>query len=179
MMVIYFVCIVVILEGAYLMTQKRQEKKLSKSAQATVLKKQIHQLHIDLKRGLLPYIILFFLKLRPHYSLEIFRKMSHIDDGRFNLRQNIIYQNLKKFEEKGIVGSYMEKSTIGAKRKYYYLTELGLKTFEEIVINRLDPLMFMFSIIMEDEAMAFKPSRIIPKKEIGRIRKHIHEELLA
>ena len=116
------------------MADAKSTKKPAKSAQnALILKKQIHQFHVDLKRGLLPYIIMFFLKTRPHYSLEIFKKMAHLDDEQFKIRQNIVYQNLKKFEQKGMVDSYYEKSSVGAKRKYYYLTELGEEVFEEIV----------------------------------------------
>ena len=159
------------------MPNKRKVKKISKKIQNAVISKQIHRLHVDLKRGLFPYVILFFVKLRPHYSLEIFRKISHIDDGRFNIRQTIIYQNLKKFEAKGIVASYLEKSTIGAKRKYYYLTPLGNRIFNEIVIKRLDPLLFMFSIIMEKMNLGIKVKRNISKNEFERIQRHIQEEI--
>jgi DNA-binding PadR family transcriptional regulator len=142
-----------------------------------IIRRQVHQLHIDLKRGLLPYVILFFLKIRPHYSLEIFKKMSHIDDGMFNIRQNIIYQNLKKFEQKGIVASYREKSNFGPKRKYYYLTKLGERLFEEIVIKQLDPLMFMFSTIMVNMNIGFGVKRKISPKKLNRIQMHLKKEI--
>ena len=107
------------------MPNHKHVKKIDKGSESTVIKKQVRQLHIDLKRGLLPYCILFFLKIRPHYSLEIQTKMSRIAEGLFKIQKNIVYQNLKKFEKKGIVTSYLEKTAFGAKRKYYYLTRLG------------------------------------------------------
>ena len=43
--------------------------------------------------------------------------MTYINTKQVTIRKNIVYQNLKKFEQKGIVASYLEKSTVGAKRK--------------------------------------------------------------
>ena len=159
------------------MSKKKQVEKIDTVYQNTILRKEVHQLHINLKRGLLPYVILFFLKIRPHYSLEIQRKMSHLEGRYFKIRQNIIYQNLNKFEKKGIVESYLKKSAIGAKRKYYYLTKLGEQLFEEVVIKRLDPLMFMFTTIMEHRITEFGLKRSMSKKELERIHNTINAEI--
>jgi len=134
------------------MPDKKSEKKINKQAQKKVIKKQIHKLNIDLKRALLPYVILFFLKIRPHYPLEIQKKMASLEKEEYRMRQNIIYQNFRKLQEKGIVDSYMQKSNVGAKRKYYFLTELGEQLFEEVVFTRLAPQFFMFTTILESRA---------------------------
>lgn len=157
------------------MPPKKQPPKNDKRDQNAIIKRQVRQLHIDLKRGLLPYCIIFFLKIRPHYSLEIQRKMSHIAEGLFKIQQNIVYQNLKKLEQKGAVESYLEKSTVGAKRKYYYLTELGERLFEDVVIAMLYPTTFMFSTIMEDRVEEFGIKRIVSRQELRRIKKLIFE----
>ena len=159
------------------MSNKKYKIKTSRRRQDAILKKQIYQLHIDLKRGLFPYCILFFLKVRPHYSLEIHRKMSYMAGEVFIIQQNIVYQNLKKFEQKGIVASYMEKSNIGAKRKYYYLTKFGEHIFEEIVTKELYPLMFMFSNIMEKKIGKFGIKHKISTKEKNRFRNLIDEAI--
>ena len=159
------------------MSNKKCELKIDRGSQDSIIKKQVHQLHIDLKRGLLPYVILFFMKLRPHYSLEIQRKMSHIGEGRFKIEKNVVYDNLRKLERRGILGSYLEKSNIGAKRKYYYLTEFGERLFEKIVIKALYPLVFMFSTIIENRMGEFEVKRRISKRELNRLQNLINEEI--
>ena len=159
------------------MLHKKRELKIRKKEEDAVIKKQLHQLHIDLKRGLLTYVILFFMKIRPHYALEMQRKMSLIGEGRFKIEKNVVYDNLRKLERKGILGSYQEKSSIGAKRKYYYLTKFGERLFEEIVFKALYPLIFMFSTTMENRLGAFGIKRKVSKKELTRLQKLINEEI--
>lgn len=145
----------------------------------TIINKQTHLLHSDLKRGLLPYSILFFLKIRPHYSLEIQRKMSRIGKGRFKVTKNIIYENLRKFEQKGILGSYKKKSNIGPDRKYYYITEFGELFFYKIVVKEIYPLMvnslFMFSTIIDPKVEKFGVKSRVSKKELNRLQKLVNE----
>ena len=159
------------------MSQKKHELKISWKEQDAVIKKQLHQLHVDLKRGLLTYVILFFLQTRPHYALEIQKKMSRIGKGHFNIEKNVVYDNLKKLERKGILGSYLEKSNIGAKRKYYYLTKFGKRLFEEIVFKALYPLIFMFSTTMDNRLGEFGIKSKVSKKELNRLQNLINEEI--
>jgi len=159
------------------MSNKKHEVKISRRSQDAIIEKQLHQLHVDLKRCLLTYIILFFTKIRPHYALEVQRKMSRIGEGRFNIEKNVVYDNLKKLERKGLLGSFLVKSNIGAKRKYYYLTKFGERFFEEIVFKALHPLTFMFSTIMENRIEELGIKRRSSRKEMNRIQKLINEEI--
>jgi PadR family transcriptional regulator PadR len=157
------------------MPVKKKIKKITKTEQNKIIKKQIFQLNIDLKRALLPYVILFFLKIRPHYPLEVQKKMASLEKGVFRIRQNIIYQNFQKLQAKGIVASYMEKSKIGAKRKYYYLTELGERLFEEVVFTRLAPQFFMFTTIMGGRMDEFGTKHELSMKELESLEKRINK----
>lgn len=159
------------------MSNKKCEVKISRKEKNAVMKKQLHQLHVDLKRGLLTYVILFFMKIRPHYAFEIQKKMSCIGEGRFKIEKNVVYDNLKKLERKGILGSYLKRSHIGAKRKYYYLTKFGEHLFEEIVFKALYPLIFMFSTTMENRLGKFGIKRKVSKKELNRLQNLINEEI--
>ena len=159
------------------MSNKKYELKIGRKEQDAIIKRQLHQLHIDLKRGLLTYVILFFMKIRPHYALEMQKKMSLIGEGRFKIEKNVVYDNLKKLERKGILGSYQEKSNIGAKRKYYFLTKFGECLFEEIVFKALYPLIFMFSTTMENRLGEFGITRKVSKKELSRLQNLINEEI--
>ncbi len=157
------------------MPRKKSEKKFSKKEQNAIVEKQAKHLHADLKRGLLPYTILVFLKDRPHYSLEIQRKLSQIAKGEFNIQRNIVYQNLRKHEENGIVGSYQEDSPVGATRKYYYLTALGNRVFKEVVIDILYPLVHVFSTILENSSKEDEFQNDGYQKELVRIQKFFTE----
>jgi len=157
------------------MTDKKPAKKASKQMQKKVIKKHINQLNTDLKRALLPYVILFFLKIRPHYPLEVQKKMAALEKEEYRVRQNIIYQNFRKLEEKGIVDSYMQKSNMGAKRKYYYLTELGEQLFEEVVFTRLTPQFLLFSTMIESRVGKLGTKLTPSKKEFERLNKIIEQ----
>ena len=152
---------------------KKRSKKLDKRKTGLVIRKQVMQLNIELKRGLLPYVIMFLLRTRSHYALEILKKLAVLEKQRFRIRQNIVYQNLKKLQQKGFVASYDEKSRYGAKRRYYYLTELGAQLFEEVILTRLYPLCFMFSNIMENCIEELGIKRKIPKQEFKKIQELI------
>ncbi len=152
------------------MSRKKEEKVISQSEQETITKKQLHQLHVDLKRGLLPYSILFLLKIRPHYCLEMHKKFLLIAEGHFKIEKNVIYDNLKKFEKRGIVGSYYEKSRMGAKRRYYFLTEFGERIFDEIVVKNLYPLLYICLSNMEKAIKNNRSKQVLLKKEVERVQ---------
>jgi PadR family transcriptional regulator PadR len=157
------------------MSSKRKQKKISKKTQAAATKRQVDQLHSNLKRGLLPYSILFLLKQRNHYSLEIHRKLSAAAKGYFNINRNIVYHNLAKFEGKGMVGSYLEKSTLGPNRKYYYLTDFGERVFEETVIKNLYPVMLLFLGTMEKVMERSRMRSPLSRKELAGLKDRTKE----
>lgn len=158
------------------MSSKKMKKSFDdEKRQDLIIEKQTRQLLINLKRGLLPYSILFLLKIRPHYSLEIQKKISSAATGFQKVEKNIIYDNLRKFERKGVLGSYLEKSNIGAKRKYYYLTEFGKRFLNEIVITKLYPIVFMFFTIMDDREGKNEIRNTFSKKELNRLKNIINE----
>lgn len=137
-----------------------------KKQQDLIIDKHKFRIQVDLRRALLPITILFFIKERPHYSLELQKKISSIsivcasfaekklkmgnfDQRGLRIHKEVIYNNLNKLEKRGILGSYKEKSPTGPKRKYYYLTEFGHRFFDEVIVEKLYPPMFMFLTFME------------------------------
>ena len=133
---------------------KKKEKKFSQEEQDLIIESNIRQLNIDVKRALTPYTILFALKVRPHYALELINKVMEIRDLQAKssvleeeevpVAAKVFYDNFRKLEKKGIVGSYGEKSAVGPDRKYYYLTELGERLFDKAVINVIYPRLSLF-----------------------------------
>ena len=142
------------------MSSKKFGKKVSRETQDRIIEHHMHRLHIDLKRALTSYVLMFILKIRPHYSFEIRKKaveigtliseLSGIDEPKVIMEPKVIYDNFKKLEKKGFVGSYIEKSDVGPDRKYYYITELGERLFEGAVINVLYPRLLLFVTAIEN-----------------------------
>ena len=127
---------------------------MSREEQEHIIESHIRQLHIDIKRALTAYTILFVLKIRPHYAFEVINKVTEIrtlqgthsilDKSEVPVAPKAIYDNFRKLEKKGILGSYKKKSEVGPDRKYYYLTQLGERLFEKVVVNVLYPRLWLF-----------------------------------
>lgn len=88
----------------------------------------------DLDLSLTPNqeVILSALRFRKRYGLEIIQAIEN--SGGKQIGFNSLYPNLKKLEKKGFVKSQWgdeapEKHT-GARRKYYQITEIGIKALE-------------------------------------------------
>lgn len=144
---------------------KSTEKKISKKRQDEIIDRQNRRIQIDLRKAVFPNTVLFLLKKRPHYAREIREKIiSYIqamadfleDNTRVNpiftrsltIQKNLIYSNLIKLERQGVLGSYKEKSPLGPKRKYYYLTSFGHRFFDEVVQKGLYPRVFFLHYFM-------------------------------
>lgn len=68
----------------------------------------------------------FFLKKRDCYGYEISEFLSsHID-----ISDGTVYPILRKLKADGMLTTYLQEESGGPPRKYYKLTELGLKTYE-------------------------------------------------
>ena len=126
------------------------------------------------KEGFCRTVFSSLVKTRPHYALEIQKRISLVAEGYFKLEKNIVYDNLRKFEKKGILGSYREKSHMGAMRKYYYLTKFGERLFDEVVMSRLYPLVFSDLIIMKNIIEEYGMKNTTLPKELDRLQNLIN-----
>ena len=168
--------------------KNRTEKAISKKEQDRIIEKQNRRIQIDLRRALLPHTILFFLKIRPHYSFEIRKKimlyaktmasiaernlgMTPFSNRDFTIQQNIIYSNLIKLEDRGILGSYREKSSLGADRKYYYMTAFGERFYNEVIAERLYPRIFMLYCFMDVGLGEHVKKCTFSKSDVKELRK--------
>jgi len=175
------------------MTKKNyRTKNDDKALRKTIINRHMRRMQIDIRRALLPNTILFFIKKRPHYTLEIQQKitsfshlMASFAEDNINmaafapedlkLGKNIVYNNLLKLEKKGIVASYKEASKMGPERKYYYLTEFGEQFFEEMIVKRLYPRIFMLYCFFD---AAIPSDDILSKftaKHFQNFQKYVHE----
>lgn len=160
----------------------------TKKNQDEIIKKQIQRIQINLRKAVFLSILLHFMKKRPHYAREIFDKITlytknledYSEDKKLmnrlmktsrNMQPKLIYDNLKKFEKMGLLGSYKEKSNIGPERKYYYITKFGQRYFDEVIKEALFIRIFYLYNFIEAgiEKKNSKPS--LTKKNLNLLKK--------
>jgi len=84
--------------------------------------------NVQLKKGVLELCVLSILSRKECYGYELVSEISkniEISDG-------TIYPLLRRLNAEGYFTTYLQESTEGPPRKYYKITELGLRTNEEL-----------------------------------------------
>lgn len=76
-------------------------------------------------------LVLSLLKDRDKYGYEMIKELEKCSDETFSLKEGTLYPILHGLEVDGMVESYSKESELGRKRKYYRLTQKGLKLLEE------------------------------------------------
>ena len=85
------------------------------------------QIERELLKGVLPLAVLKLLKRRPMYGYELVTEVSKRSDGVLKLGQSTLYPLLYNLEAQGLVEGEWSASESGRDRKYYKLTDKGLK----------------------------------------------------
>jgi PadR family transcriptional regulator PadR len=85
------------------------------------------------KKGLLTFWLLMILHQRKAYAFEMTGLVSELSGGMFSVDEKSIYRSLKRFTNLGITSSSWEESEIGPQRRYYQLTELGVKLLQVFI----------------------------------------------
>ncbi|MBE6619957.1 MAG: helix-turn-helix transcriptional regulator [Ruminococcaceae bacterium] len=85
----------------------------------------------DLIRGHTDAIILAHLLERDSYGYEINKAILEQTEHRYELKEATLYTAFRRLEDAGYIASYWGNETVGARRKYYTLTQAGRSAFEE------------------------------------------------
>ncbi len=83
------------------------------------------------KKGLLSFWILLLLHERPSYPFEMRPLIEEISQGTLSADDNSIYRALSRFQDVGLVASETQPSSQGPYRRYYRLTEKGLRLLQD------------------------------------------------
>ena len=99
----------------------------------------------QLKRGVLDVCVLRAIKNEDSYGYKIIKDVRPV----LELSESTLYTILKRLEESEML---VVKTTIheGRVRKYYHITEKGLKRIEDFK-NEWEELMLVYSFIVEEE----------------------------
>lgn len=77
------------------------------------------------KKGLLSFWMMLLLHGRSTYAYEMTAMIAEMSLGTVVADEKSIYRALKRFEENGLVQSWLQNSDVGPPRRYYSLTPLG------------------------------------------------------
>ena len=87
----------------------------------------------DIIRGYTDTIILSQLIKKDSYGYEINKAIENITQGSYELKEATLYTTFRRLEIAGYIVSYWGDEAIGARRKYYAITDAGRQLFEENV----------------------------------------------
>lgn len=82
-------------------------------------------MNAQFKRGIIELCVLSELLLEDMYGYMIINNISEYLD----VNENTIYPILRRLTQDGYFTTYLEESNIGAPRKYYQMTEKGLRYY--------------------------------------------------
>ncbi len=91
------------------------------------------------KRGMVGYMVLGLLVLRPMYGLEIKKEVEGSTQGKVKLGASTLYQFLRRMEQRGLVVSRWERTTQGPPRAYYEPTAAGREVVRRCMLEVLAP----------------------------------------
>lgn len=90
---------------------------------------EVNSINSDLIRGHIDTIILKALQAGDRYGYDIIKEIEHKSDGQYIIKQPTLYSCLKRLEVQGFVKSYWGSKSIGGRKKYFTLTDLGRELF--------------------------------------------------
>lgn len=88
-----------------------------------------NSINSDLIRGHIDTIILKALQAGDRYGYDIIKEIEHKSDGQYVIKQPTLYSCLKRLEVQGFVKSYWGSKSIGGRKKYFTLTDMGKELF--------------------------------------------------
>lgn len=94
----------------------------------------------QMKKGVLDMLVLWLLKTEAKYGYQIIQEMKEKSEETFLLKDGTLYPILYRLEdEKLVISKWSEALGKQVPRKYYEITEAGLKALSEIetVWNRI------------------------------------------
>lgn len=85
----------------------------------------------DLIRGHTDTIILALLCRGDSYGYKINKDITEYTGGRFEFKEATLYTAFRRLEQSGLIASYWGSEAVGARRKYYTVTDKGRRQYAE------------------------------------------------
>lgn len=84
----------------------------------------------DLLRGYTDTIILSQLSHGDSYGYRISKNVAELTGGSLEMKEATLYTAFRRLEQSGCIRSYWGDEQTGARRRYYTITEEGLRRLE-------------------------------------------------
>ncbi len=84
----------------------------------------------ELLKGSTPLLVLSVLRGQDLYGYKIIRELEIRSENVFEMSEGTLYPILHALEKEKLLSSYWEEVD-GRRRKYYHITDKGLKQFNE------------------------------------------------
>ncbi len=84
----------------------------------------------DLIRGNTDTIILSCLEKGDSYGYKINKTVTQVTGGAYEFKEATLYTAFKRLEESGCIISYWGGEPLGARRRYYKITEQGRRVLD-------------------------------------------------
>lgn len=85
----------------------------------------------EIMKGGIDILILSLLKKRDMYGYEIVKTLKENSNELYNMSEGTLYPALKRMENKNWIKSYWDNTEVGARRKYYKITDLGTEQLKK------------------------------------------------
>ncbi len=79
----------------------------------------------DVLRGYTDVILLRQLADEDSYGYRINKRIAGLSEGQLELKEATLYTAFRRLEDAGLIRSYWGDEAIGARRRYYTLTDAG------------------------------------------------------
>lgn len=86
----------------------------------------------DLIRGNTDTIILSCLESGDSYGYRINKTVMSVTGGEYEFKEATLYSAFKRLEESGCIVSYWGGEMLGARRRYYKITEQGRRVLDSL-----------------------------------------------
>lgn len=86
-------------------------------------------MNIQFKKGVIELCVLSILQRKECYGYELVDRISQ----KIIISEGTIYPLLRRLKKEGCVTTYLKESTEGPPRKYYKLTEEGIKMKDDLI----------------------------------------------
>ena len=104
----------------------------------------------DVLRGHTDAVILAQLMRRDSYGYEINKTIESLSGGAFVLKEATLYTAFRRLEDSGLIVSYWGDEAVGARRKYYKITQQGWEAYRQARAEWADTVRILHALLEEE-----------------------------
>lgn len=112
--------------------REQREAAAGPEAPATIRRRQSDPLASELRKQLLPLLVLHFARDEPTYGNQLIDQIQELTGGVLTVNPNTMYPLLRDFEARGLIEGQWEHPERRS-RRFYSLTPAGRKELENLL----------------------------------------------